>query len=62
LIAAFKAVVDAGYPDPVAVLNLEVQAFRRSLGSDEGRRRMQAFMNAGGQTRQAELAPFPQLF
>jgi enoyl-CoA hydratase/carnithine racemase len=61
LIATFKAVVDAGLPDPVAVLNLEDQAFRRSLGSDEGRRRMRAFLDAGGQTRDVELAPFPLL-
>ena len=61
LIAAFKAVVDAGLPDPVAALNLEDQAFRRSLGSGEARRRMRAFLDAGGQTRDVELAPFPLL-
>jgi enoyl-CoA hydratase/carnithine racemase len=61
LIAAFKAVVEAGLSDPVAALNLEDEAFRRSLGSDEGRRRMGAFLDAGGQTREVELAPFPLL-
>lgn len=61
LIAAFKSLVDAGLPNPVAMLNLEDQAFRRSLSSDEGRRRMRAFLEAGGQTRNFELAPFPLL-
>jgi enoyl-CoA hydratase/carnithine racemase len=61
VIAMFKAVVDAGLPDPLAPLNLEDQAFRRSLGSDEGRRRMRAFLEAGGQTREVELMPFPLL-
>jgi enoyl-CoA hydratase/carnithine racemase len=60
-VAAFKEVVDAGLADPVPGLLREDQAFRESLATPEASRRMQAFLDAGGQTRDVELEPFPEL-
>ena len=54
-IALAKASVDAALAPLEAGLVHEDRAFTATLGADETRRRMQAFLDAGGQTRAGEL-------
>jgi enoyl-CoA hydratase/carnithine racemase len=56
-VAEAKASVLAAEPDPVPGLLQEWQRFTRCLADTESSRRMQALMNAGGQTREVELEP-----
>lgn len=50
-----KEAVAASGPSPVPGLLVEGRCFTRSLGDPETRRRMRAFLDAGGQTREVEL-------
>jgi enoyl-CoA hydratase/carnithine racemase len=59
VIARAKRAVDAALPDPTPGLNVEDQLFRETMAGPEAARRMQAFMDAGGQTREVELGGFP---
>jgi enoyl-CoA hydratase/carnithine racemase len=59
VIARAKQAVDAALADPVPGLNREDQLFRETMAGPEAARRMQAFMDAGGQTREVELGGFP---
>jgi hypothetical protein len=59
VIAAAKQAVDAALRDPEAGLKREDQLFRQTLGGAEAVARMQAFMDAGGQTRDVERGPSP---
>jgi enoyl-CoA hydratase/carnithine racemase len=54
-----KQAVDAALADPTPGLLVEDQLFRQSLGAPEAAARMDAFMAAGGQTREVELRGFP---
>jgi enoyl-CoA hydratase/carnithine racemase len=54
-IARAKVAVDAALPAPIEGLLTEDQLFRASLGDPESHRRMRAFLDAGGQTRDVEL-------
>jgi enoyl-CoA hydratase/carnithine racemase len=54
-IAHAKAAVDAGQPSPVDGLLDEHQHLRRALATAEATAAMQAFLEAGGQTRDYEL-------
>ena len=56
-VAEAKASVLAAEPDPVPGLLEEWQRFTRCLADEESTRRMQALLDAGGQTREAELQP-----
>jgi enoyl-CoA hydratase/carnithine racemase len=56
-VAEAKASVLAAEPDPVPGLLQEWQRFTRCLADEESTRRMKALLDAGGQTRQAELQP-----
>ncbi|HSO95763.1 MAG TPA: enoyl-CoA hydratase/isomerase family protein [Acidimicrobiia bacterium] len=49
-----KRAIDAALPDPIPGLALEGQAFQTTLGHAETRRRMDAFLAGGGQTRDGE--------
>lgn len=63
-IAEAKASVLAAEPDPVPGLLLEGQRFNRTLADPEAQRRMQRFLDLGGQTREVErdlTALYPQL-
>jgi enoyl-CoA hydratase/carnithine racemase len=53
-VAEAKAAVDAALPDPVPGLRAESAGFATLLGSDEARRRMQGFLDGGGQTTAVE--------
>lgn len=55
-VAAAKAAVDAGLLDPTTGLLEEADRFNRSVADPEARARMRAFLAAGGQTRDVELA------
>ncbi len=59
VIARAKQAVDAAMPDPVPGLNVEDRLFRTVMADPEASRRMQAFMDAGGQTREVEVEGFP---
>lgn len=59
VIARAKQAVDAALADPVPGLNREDQLFRETLGGAEAAIRMQAFLDAGGQTRAVERGPSP---
>jgi enoyl-CoA hydratase/carnithine racemase len=59
VIARAKQAVDAAMPDPVPGLLVEDQLFRATMAEPEAARRMQALMDAGGQTREFELGGFP---
>jgi enoyl-CoA hydratase/carnithine racemase len=54
-IAHAKAAVIAAEPDPVAGLLEEAHRFNQTLALEETRGRMEAFLAAGGQTRDVEL-------
>lgn len=54
-IAHAKAAVDAGQPSPVDGMLDEHQHLRRALATAEATAAMQAFLEAGGQTRDYEL-------
>jgi len=54
-VAAAKRAVDAAWPDPTPGLVVEGQAFNEARTDPEASRRMQAFLDVGGQTRDAEL-------
>lgn len=56
-VAEAKASVLAAEPDPVPGLLQEWQRFTRCLADPESATRMQAWMGAGGQTREVELEP-----
>jgi enoyl-CoA hydratase/carnithine racemase len=56
-VAEAKASVLAAEPDPVPGLLQEWQRFTRCLADKESTRRMEALLDAGGQTREAELQP-----
>jgi len=56
VIALSKQAVDAALPPVEAGLLTEARLFHVLAMSDEGRRRMQAFMDRGGQARAAELS------
>jgi enoyl-CoA hydratase/carnithine racemase len=56
-VAEAKAAVDAALPDPVPGLRAESAGFATLLGSDEARRRMQGFLDGGGQTTAVEGNP-----
>jgi enoyl-CoA hydratase/carnithine racemase len=58
-IARAKQAVDTALADPTPGLNVEDQLFRQTLGLPETGPRMQAFMEAGGQTREAETGDSP---
>jgi len=58
VIARAKQAVDAAMPDPVPGLNVEDHLFRTVMADPEASRRMQAFMDAGGQTREVEVEGF----
>jgi enoyl-CoA hydratase/carnithine racemase len=53
-VAAAKQAVDAALPDPIPGLAVEGGAFQSTLGHPETRRRMDAFLAGGGQTRDGE--------
>jgi hypothetical protein len=48
--------VDAALPEVESGLLTEARLFHVLAMSDEGRRRMQAYLDAGGQTRDGELS------
>ncbi len=54
-VAEAKASVLAAEPDPVPGLLQEWQRFTRCLADPESARRMQAFLDGGGQTREIEV-------
>jgi hypothetical protein len=54
-IAAAKASVDGGLPDPEPGLRQEEWRFSQTLLDPEAIRRMEHFMAIGGQTRDVEL-------
>jgi enoyl-CoA hydratase/carnithine racemase len=56
-----KEAVDAAMDHPAAGLLAEDHAFRRSAATEEARRRMRAFLDEGGQTRDVELDLAPVL-
>jgi enoyl-CoA hydratase/carnithine racemase len=56
-IAHAKAAVAAAEPDPLPGLLEEARRFNETLTLDETRERMRRFLEAGGQTRDFELAP-----
>ena len=58
-IANAKRSVDAALPDPTDGLITEDQLFRICLGDPEAPARMNAFLDAGGQTREVERLGFP---
>jgi enoyl-CoA hydratase/carnithine racemase len=58
-IAKVKDAVAAAAADPVPGLCVEDQLFRASLSDPETATRLQAFLDAGGQTREVELRGFP---
>jgi enoyl-CoA hydratase/carnithine racemase len=58
-IARAKQAVDTALGDPTSGLNVEDQLFRQTLGLPETAQRMQAFMDAGGQTRDLETGDSP---
>ena len=58
-IARAKQAVDAALADPTSGLNVEDQLFRQTLALPDTAQRMQAFMDAGGQTRDLETGPSP---
>jgi enoyl-CoA hydratase/carnithine racemase len=60
-IAQAKRAVIGGESEVVDGLLGEAECFNATLGEDEARRRMRAFMEAGGQTPAFELAMGPQL-
>jgi enoyl-CoA hydratase/carnithine racemase len=53
-VAAAKAAIDAALPDPTPGLAIEGGAFQSTLSHPETRRRMDAFLAGGGQTRDGE--------
>lgn len=59
VIAAAKRAVDQAIGDPTPGLNLEDQLFRTTLAAPDAAQRMQAFMDAGGQTRALEAGGSP---
>jgi enoyl-CoA hydratase/carnithine racemase len=59
VIAAAKQAVDTAVGDPTSGLNIEDQLFRRTLAAPDTNRHMQAFLDAGGQTRDYEMGPSP---
>jgi enoyl-CoA hydratase/carnithine racemase len=59
VIARAKQAVDAALGDPAPGLNFEDHMFRQTLAAPDAPRRMQAFMDAGGQTRDLEAGPSP---
>jgi enoyl-CoA hydratase/carnithine racemase len=58
-IARAKQAVDAAVGDPEAGLRTEDQLFRQCLADPEATAAMAAFLAAGGQTREVEVAGFP---
>ncbi len=58
-IARAKQAVDTALGDPTRGLNVEDQLFRQTLGLPDAAQRMQAFMDAGGQTRDVETGDSP---
>ena len=50
-----KEAVAAAEPSPIPGLLVEDRCFTRTLGEPETRRRMRAFLESGGQTREVEL-------
>jgi enoyl-CoA hydratase/carnithine racemase len=50
-----KEAVAAAEPSPIPGLLVEDRCFTESLGEPETRRRMRAFLQSGGQTREGEL-------
>ena len=54
-IARAKAAVDAALADPIGGLLIEAQQFRASLSDPETTKRLEAFMELGGQTRHFEI-------
>jgi enoyl-CoA hydratase/carnithine racemase len=58
-IARAKQAVDTAMGDPTAGLNVEDQLFRQTLALPDANQRMQAFMDAGGQTRDLETGTSP---
>jgi len=59
VIARAKQAVDTALGDPMSGLNIEDQLFRQTLALPDAAQRMQAFMDAGGQTRDVELGNSP---
>lgn len=55
-VAAAKEAVDAAAPQTVAGLLAEASAFDRTLAYGGAQERMRRFLDAGGQTREVELA------
>jgi enoyl-CoA hydratase/carnithine racemase len=58
-ISRAKQAVDTALGDPSIGLNVEDQLFRQTLALPDTARRMQAFMDAGGQTREVETGNSP---
>jgi len=54
-VAAAKRAVDAALPDPTPGFVVEGQAFHEARQHPDARRRMQRFLEVGGQTRDGEL-------
>jgi enoyl-CoA hydratase/carnithine racemase len=54
-VAAAKRAVDAGLPDPTPGLTVEGREFHAARQHDQARRLMRRFLEAGGQSRDAEL-------
>ena len=54
-VAAAKRAVDAALPDPIPGLVVEGQAFHEARQHPDAIRRMQRFVEIGGQTRDGEL-------
>jgi len=61
VIATAKRAVDAAVGDPVPGLRVEDQLFRETLAGPAAAQRMQAFLDAGGQTREAETGDLTAL-
>jgi enoyl-CoA hydratase/carnithine racemase len=59
VIARAKQAVDTALGDPTRGLNVEDWLFRQTLAAPDAPQRMQAFMDAGGQTRAVEAGPSP---
>jgi enoyl-CoA hydratase/carnithine racemase len=61
VIASAKRAVDAAVGDPVPGLRVEDQLFRETLAGPAAAQRMQAFLDAGGQTREVETGDLTAL-
>jgi enoyl-CoA hydratase/carnithine racemase len=61
VVAAAKRAVDTAVGDPIPGLSIEDQLFRETLTGQAAVGRMQAFLDAGGQTREVETGDLTAL-